>query len=95
MATWEERMAAKAAARRSPERDWRVENAAAFPRELAEQAVVDYCGDEGPPYCSEVRPDGDSGRWLAFLTCTEYSEFGPGGVCRYGHRHHDREVWVG
>ena len=88
MSTWEERMAAKAHARRviaeEKEFGWlRSLNAYYYPRRLAVANALDGCHER--PCCYEAKPDGTSGRWLAF-------HIGPLSDC--DHTHHENEIWL-
>ena len=64
------------------EGDVRATNARMFPKEKAEQSAREGC-DEDPP-CYQAKPDGDSGRWMAFRVCDRDCE----------HAHHKNEVWL-
>jgi len=78
--TWEQRMAARHQKEWDDDTARRVErNAREWPRDKAEQESRDWCS-----LCSEARPDGDSGRWMAFVTCNMHP-------CEHGCAHHETD----
>jgi hypothetical protein len=56
-----------------------------YPRRLAFQTLEESCEGEAEK-CYEVKPDGNSGRWLCFHI---------GDLSECEHEHHKDEVWVG
>lgn len=89
MSTWEERMGARSRARRKAYDANNLHaviqrNAYFYPRRLAFEARAEGCNE--PDNCYEVKPDGNSGRWMAFHI--------DGGVASCEHEHHKGEIWL-
>lgn len=64
-----------------------LSNSLMAPKEEAEQSLIDYCGDEGPPYCGKIK--WEHGWWGVLIVCETTKE-----GCIHGHTHHEDELWL-